>query len=306
MTDSFHARSARVLIVDDEPAHRFAVREAVKKMQRPHAEAILAQSLSHALDLLDQTDIDVCLCDYELWDNATALDLLRSAHGHGHRIPFVAVTGVVDEDPLAHELLIAGFDDVLHKNDLHDANLYRIVRNSWLRNVRSRQVEENATRDYLTGLQNRRSLEARLQVECDRAERNQSHLSVLFLDLNHFKALNDQYGHGAGDEALCHIANLLVEAVRKTDVVARLGGDEFVVVLPECSGGKAQTLSEKLRKSIEEKPVEFEDKTIPLSVSVGAVLYDKETGMDRPKALLHAADAAMYYDKGKRRAKRGG
>lgn len=297
MQTSFQDRRAQVLIVEDTPVHRQAIQTAVQRIDLPQVEVHEAQNVNHALDLLDEHEIDVCLVDYHLWDGDTAPRFLDSARHHGHDAAFVAITGRVDEESLAHELLIADFDDVMHKDDLQNANLYRIIRNSWLRNIRTRIIEERATIDSLTGVHNRRSILARLQVECDRSERLGTSFAVLYLDLNNFKSINDQNGHAAGDKALKHLAVTLLGVIRKTDVVGRLGGDEFVVLLTGSGQAVANSVAEKIRRRISESPVPVGDTQLVLTAAAGVAVYNPESGLVTPQALLDAADQAMYQDK---------
>src|SRR5205814_10129497 len=114
----------------------------------------------------------------------------------------------------------------------------------------NRRLEELATTDALTRLLNRRALLDRLSVEVDRARRFKSQLSLLMLDLDHFKSINDQYGHLAGDSVLRQIGTALGGAVRTIDVVARYGGEEFVVILPETLTEGAVVFAERLRERV--------------------------------------------------------
>ena len=297
LTENFRDRAARVLIVEDTPVHRKAILRAIELIPQPDIIVYEAQSVDHALDLLDEYEIDVCLVDYHLWNGATAPKFLDSARHHGFNPAFVAITGRVDEESLAHELLIAGFDDVMHKDDLQKANLYRIIRNSWLRNIRTQVIEENATIDSLTGVHNRRSIRARLQVECDRSERLKTSFAVLYCDLNQFKPINDQYGHAVGDDALQHFAKLILGTLRKTDVVGRMGGDEFVIILPGSYRATANSVVEKIRISITNSPMRVNGEPLVLSTALGVAVFDPKAGLSSPDAMLEAADEAMYVDK---------
>ena len=112
------------------------------------------------------------------------------------------------------------------------------------------ELERRATRDFLTGVYNRHKFAERLQVEWERADRYDRPLSLVLLDIDHFKHINDAYGHEVGDRALCAVANLLQSRVRTSDVLGRWGGEEFVLLIPETAITEAQALAEKLRDGL--------------------------------------------------------
>jgi diguanylate cyclase (GGDEF)-like protein len=159
-----------------------------------------------------------------------------------------------------------------------------------------REVEELrgyralAYRDPLTGLRNRRYLDERLHEEIDRARRGSGPgLSVVVVDIDGFKAINDTYGHLAGDATLRWVARLLEENVRRSDVCCRLGGDEFVILLPGADAAECAALTERIRRRLAAAPA-AEGPQISLSVGA-ATLGDQLTTAD---GLLGEADRAMY------------
>lgn len=155
--------------------------------------------------------------------------------------------------------------------------------------------EEADTRskiDALTGINNRRSF-----FECGEqinryCERNKLPLSAIVMDVDHFKRINDTYGHHFGDITLSQIGKILEAEFRKSDVIGRLGGEEFAILLPDTTMDKAQDLAEKLRQTIATTPISYQDKQLSITVSIGVASgsYDLET-------LLPQADAAMYQAK---------
>lgn len=159
------------------------------------------------------------------------------------------------------------------------------------------EVKGQALTDQLTGLHNRRYFDARFTEELRRAERYGHELSLLFLDVNHLKLVNDRHGHRQGDILLHHVAELLVEVVRNTDIAVRFGGDEFVVVLPETSPVEATHVADRIIKEATPCPL-LAGGAIPWGVSIGVSWVSTQTGYERN--LLVAADEAAY------RAKRDG
>jgi diguanylate cyclase (GGDEF)-like protein len=152
-----------------------------------------------------------------------------------------------------------------------------------------------AHHDALTGLATRVVLKDRLSVALEAARRHRTGLTLLMLDLDNFKKINDTLGHHAGDEVLRVTANRLLDSVRKSDTVARIGGDEFVILLPEsCDRLSAEIIAEKLIEVLSVS-IPFEEQTIPVSVSIGVCISSAgESGADE---LMKIADAALYAAK---------
>ena len=160
-------------------------------------------------------------------------------------------------------------------------------------------VAEQAIRDPLTGLFNRRYMDETLARELDRAQRRDLPVSVIMLDIDHFKRLNDTYGHAAGDAALRRFAQILLGSVRREDVPCRFGGEEFAVIMPEMPPDKARERAEAWRAEVEKMQVELGGASIgSVSVSAGVASFPEHgaTGTE----ILDAADRALY------RAKSGG
>jgi diguanylate cyclase (GGDEF)-like protein/PAS domain S-box-containing protein len=163
-----------------------------------------------------------------------------------------------------------------------------------------KQLEEELKRqahlDYLTGLSNRRHFMEQAEVEFSRAVRHDKFLSILMLDIDHFKQVNDTYGHQSGDAVLRTLAMLCKEVLRNFDIIGRMGGEEFAVVLPETDIEQTLEVAERLREVIAETEVSLPDGSkISFTVSIGvATLVDKNTNIDW---LLNQADRALYKAK---------
>lgn len=153
-----------------------------------------------------------------------------------------------------------------------------------------------AFHDPLTGLLNRRVMETVLQREFNRARRYKSALSVVFIDLNDFKAVNDAYGHDRGDDILQFLGSNLVKMSRDSDVVARFAGDEFVLILPETTAENAEHLMDRVCTYLKDTPLKMGPKEISCTISYG-VACTRDPLLRDPSALLKAADEQLYEAK---------
>jgi len=152
-----------------------------------------------------------------------------------------------------------------------------------------------AAQDGLTGLDNRRSFDEELRRACARQDRQGGHFALLLLDLDHFKKLNDTYGHPAGDAALRYTARVLKRSIRGADMAARYGGEEFVVVLSATGEDGAAKAAEKIRRALEKEQIVFEGARIKLTASIGLAVWPDHGAS--PEALVGAADRALYSAK---------
>ena len=156
--------------------------------------------------------------------------------------------------------------------------------------------------DTLTGVNNRRFLEQRIGEEIDRSQRNESPLSCLFLDIDHFKLTNDSFGHQAGDHVLSLVAGMVKQQLRSNDVLARYGGEEFVALLSAIREKKAADIAERIRVSIKELEIRYDNQDISVTISIGVATYQPSHSplvgtMDIAAQLIHSADIALYHAK---------
>ncbi|WP_413675185.1 diguanylate cyclase [Massilia cellulosiltytica] len=164
-------------------------------------------------------------------------------------------------------------------------------------NINLREVlRRQSTVDELTGLYNRRYFDETLRRELFRAERMRASLAVVMIDLDHFKRMNDTYGHEAGDVVLRTVGRCLREGVRRSDIACRYGGEELVLVLPECDAAAARTCAETLRKAISALDLHHGDTTLPqVTASFGIALWPAHG--ENAQALVQSADRALYAAK---------
>ncbi len=157
-------------------------------------------------------------------------------------------------------------------------------------------MRRQAMRDGLTGAWNHAAILDILKCELHRAQREGNSVCVVLADLDHFKDVNDTFGHLAGDEALCEAYRRMANAMRPYDMIGRYGGEEFLIVLPGCDEPGALHFCERLRGHIADSPVTYKKEEITVTVSVGAVVHDSNESADC-QALLQAADLALYRAK---------
>jgi diguanylate cyclase (GGDEF)-like protein len=160
------------------------------------------------------------------------------------------------------------------------------------------KLEEISNTDALTNVRNRRFFDLQLDEEIKRAQRNQVSLSLLLIDVDHFKQVNDQHGHPAGDKCLTVIGERLMQSLhRVSDTVARFGGEEFAIILPNVSSEKCKDLAEEIRLDIAAHAVNYDSKNIQLSVSIGCYSVNNVLIDTNVKQLVSKADEALYKAK---------
>jgi diguanylate cyclase (GGDEF)-like protein len=161
------------------------------------------------------------------------------------------------------------------------------------------QLVNLARVDSMTGLMNRRYFFERVEYEVERANRNKSHFSFIFFDLDNFKNINDLYGHAAGDTMIVYVSDVCRKQLRSIDLFTRFGGDEFIIYLPDCDKKNAIEIAERLRVSIHSEAVQFAEKSIRVSASFGVESHDVSVNGDCTdvNVVFHAADDAMYVAK---------
>ncbi|HEY9100334.1 MAG TPA: GGDEF domain-containing protein [Thiobacillus sp.] len=163
--------------------------------------------------------------------------------------------------------------------------------------LREQQLLDISNHDGLTGLYNHAYMEESLQRELVRAWRYKRPLSILMLDIDHFKQVNDQYGHLIGNDVLCHFAKLVLRSARNQDIATRYGGDEFVLILTETGKEAAASVAERIRLEVAAMRVETEAGVIGVTTSVGVVSYDSNVGEVTVAQIIKVADEALYASK---------
>ena len=280
--------TTQILVVDDD----VMVSQVLAEILR-HAggyEVAIEMDGRQVVRRLQHEKYDLILLDI-MMPEMNGLDLLRQLKAYFDEVPFIMVTAYASVE-LAVEAMQLGAADFVTKPV--EAAVLHIRVHKALEYARTKRL---ASTDGLTGLYNRRVFQERLEEEVGRANRYQRPLSLLMIDIDHFKMHNDTHGHLWGDAILVEVGRLLKELCRTSDIVARYGGEEFAMILPETTQAQALCIANRLRKTIADHC--FLDMPVPgvVTVSVGAAMYG---AMQCSKTFLSAADQALYA------AKRGG
>jgi two-component system cell cycle response regulator len=288
----------RVLVAEDDPMFRRILKSWLENWGY---QLTLAEDGTQAWEILQQEpQPELLILDWVMpgIDGAEICHRVRARQ----RTPYQYVLLVTSRDGSSDVVagLEAGADDYLTKpferNELR-ARLTVGRRILALQDGLIHAREElrfQATHDVLTGIWNRRALLDLLQREIERASRSNSSTALLMLDLDHFKEVNDTYGHAAGDAVLREVARRVTQVIRSYDFVGRYGGEEFLVVLPGCDRTQALQSAERIRVAVSAAPVNVNNVEISVTTSIGVTAVAAEAC---EKELLVVADAALYQAK---------
>ena len=253
-----------------------------------------------------QTDarIELVITDVQM-PRLTGQQLLKlirlSAETRIRSLPVIVMT-TAEDSAEKHLAFLNGANDFLNKPvDSLELQARVNVHHRFARIIREleeskKALAEQATTDSLTKIKNRRSFYTQAEQNLIACRRYGKDMSLLLLDIDHFKKVNDTFGHHAGDEVLVKVAELLVLMMRGVDAVARFGGEEFAVLLPETNRLGAAVLGERIRSAIEKEQIKVDNRLIPVTVSIGIATLAAEE-VESIDQLLNIADRRMYLAK---------
>lgn len=280
----------KVLVVDDSAVARAHVS---RQLALHRYQVFEAGSGEAALEVLrEHPDVMLMLTDFTMpgMDGCQLVQAVRRTHSR-ERLAIVGLSAH-GSGYVSARFLKSGANDFLYKPSLAEEFYCRVTEN--VRALeRIRDLQDLATRDFLTGLHNRRYFFATGEKLCANARRGNLTVGVAMLDIDHFKRVNDTYGHDAGDEVLRRVSAALTGRFRETDVVARLGGEEFAVLSSNMDVAHAARIFDELRRKVEELEIRFGDRVVRVTVSIG--VCTGPTG--KLEDLVSQADKLLFQAK---------
>lgn len=297
----------KVLIVDAHPENLLILK---KPMEALPVEVICTTSGDKALALTRQYEFALCIIDVMMPEiNGFANAQLILQNEEAKFVPIIFITAMDYDENHVFKGYDVGAVDYLCKPInvhilLHKVSFFLKLHHQRLKLLEAKEVlkkqketlEKLASHDDLTGLLNRRSLNITLGKEFSRCQRYHSDLSLLMIDLDHFKEINDTYGHSFGDFVLTSFASRLTDTLREADFAFRFGGEEFILLLPQTDIKGAITLADRICEQNTREDFEFSNQKAQVTVSIGASSFDKY----QPKIkddLIALADKALYRAK---------
>ena len=290
----------RILVVDDNQDN---IEIIATRLRYRGYEILEASDGEQALALVREAAPDLLLLDVMLPD-IDGYEISRRIKG-ADDLPFIPIILVTARDSTQDKVagLDAGADDYLTKPinfpelEARVRSMLRIKRLQDELEEKNRELERLSISDGLTGLYNHRHIHGLLAEEYERVERSNDCMSVAMFDLDHFKSVNDTYGHQVGDRVLVEIAEILREVARDVDRLGRYGGEEFMALLPETCIDDAAVFVERVRREVARRPFDIgADEPLKMTLSAGVATYPHETIAD-VESLVRLADQALYTAK---------
>ena len=283
----------RVLVIDDsEDIHSLIVvrlkTEGLEVFGELDGEQGIERAISDAPDLIL---LDIGLPDLDGFEVCRRL----KEHPATRNVPLIFLTGATSTEKKVRGLDLGAVDYVTKPFDQVElrARVRAALRTKRLQDM----LEQQSFLDGLTGLWNRKYLDRRLESELNVALRYGRPLTLVMADIDHFKEVNDTFGHLFGDVVLQGISEGLVAYARRSDIVARYGGEEFAVLLPDTTLKAASFVAERLRSSLESRHFEANGEPVPVTVSFGLACTENIEAEITPETLIGAADRALYASK---------
>jgi len=290
----------RILIADDDTISRHLLEQTLKRWRH---DVVVTTDGWQAWEALQKGDSHLVIADW-MMPRLNGLELCQKVRQAGmDRYVYIILLTARGRKQDVVEGLAAGADDYVVKPFDRDELQVRIHAGERIVSLEERlreiqrKLERLAITDDLTGLLNRRAAMQRLEEEFARVQREGYALSCIILDLDHFKLINDTYGHRVGDEVLRELAKRMHSSCRSYDILARYGGEEFLTILPRVSLTQAAQIAERIRHSFSSEPVEWQGISVSVKASFG-VAEVVENAAESPESLVIRADRALYRAKG--------
>jgi len=290
----------RILVADDSGVSRHVTSAFLRASGH---EVILAKDGTEALEALrSDTGISLALVDWMMpgLDGIEVCRQLRAIPDRAYTY-MISVTSRSEKQDIVCALE-AGFDDFLTKPVQPSELNARLIVGRRIIDLQEKLIQTcelsqfKATHDSLTGIWNRGAILEFLRAQLALAVRHSSNLALIMVDVDHFKKINDTYGHSVGDSMLVHVAQLMKSSIRASDWLGRYGGEEFLVIASESPGNDAIRLAERLRLAVADNPFIFDGLAISATISLG-IVNTLSLESPTPEALVNIADSALYRAK---------
>lgn len=288
----------KILLIEDNLGDAHLVRETLAHVLTVSHELTHVDRLSAAHTALNNDTFDVILLDLGLPDGqgtGSVATVLEDAQD----TPIVVLTGQYSGGEMAIQMIHEGAQDYLSKGEINGSSLTRSIRYSIERHRLVREMRALATHDDLTGLFNRRGFRMLADHQVGLADRTKTPLSLIFIDMDDLKKINDKLGHIEGNHAIIETADILKATFRGPDIIARIGGDEFVILTHESPEDAAAAPMKRLRASLDSMNA-VPGRPYPISFSMGMASYDPMSRCSIDD-LIKQADSAMYSQKASRK-----
>lgn len=286
------AEAIETLLVDDDNDWLDLLERKIEAIPESQYRIVRANSGNAAIQHLVERPVDLCLIDIRL-GGLDGFETVRQMYRHRPHCPIILMTGLDEAEHIEVEAVSSGATDLLYKDQIAQGSLRRVMSMARLRKESERKLTEAALTDLVTGVHNRWYFFTCLEAEFERFSRHHSDLSILFIDLDNFKAVNDEHGHVVGDRVVESVGQALLSCARRTDMVARYGGDEFVVLLTNADLEHAAEVADKFLNAV--RGAGEAAGTLPITASIGVASTSQ--GYLEAEALIAAADDAAYLAK---------
>ena len=296
--DSISASGGSVLIIDTDRRHA----ERIQGYLTPDHKVDVLTAPADAVFQVAGGGYELALISMSLddFDPLRVSSQVRTVE-HARNLPIILMADASDK-PRVVRALDLGVNDYIsrpvERNELQARVRTQIRRHRYAMELREsvNNPMALAVTDELTGLYNRRYFDRHLNVMLNKAQEQDRDIALMILDIDHFKAVNDNHGHDVGDAVLREFAARLKRNIRGVDLACRFGGEEFVVLMPDTDTGQAEAVAERVRQAMAEKPFEV-GPSRPLSVTVSAGVALKDNQVDTPEGMIKRADVALYRAK---------
>lgn len=291
-----------ILVIDDDCVDRERIKRELISKDDKNIHITEATTAAEGIDMYAMNEYDVVLLDYRLPDKNGIETLRALKEMPNSKGTAIIIASTINDIDIALACIRSGAQDFIPKNDITPARLVRAIVQAQERFTLENKLQQSyeqakvlAERDTLTGLANRHYFDQSLQLAVKSNRRGEDQFALLLLDLDHFKDVNDTFGHDVGDKLLLEVTRLISHGLRENDLFARVGGDEFGILINSSNGiDHVSSIAQRIIESLNQ-PLKIADIELNTNVSIGIAVHPQAGGSG--EELFKHADIAMYYAK---------